>query len=55
MNSNKNILMPKQPKDIEPPTCHFMIMFYDCSDYEEWWECQHCGHTKLIHRENGER
>ena len=28
------------------PRCHFRPMFLDGDDYEEWWECSFCGHTK---------
>ena len=33
---------------IKVPKCHFTPMSYESSDYEEWWICHHCGHTKLI-------
>lgn len=34
----------------EPPRCHFKVMELVCADipygWEEFWECQVCGHTK---------
>jgi transcription initiation factor IIE alpha subunit len=30
------------------PICHFRKMFIDESEYEQWWECSVCGHTKVI-------
>lgn len=30
------------------PKCHFMPMFLDHCDFEYWWECSVCGHTKSI-------
>lgn len=38
-----------------PPKCHFTYMESQFSDYESWWECKHCGHTKLIEVQSGER
>lgn len=36
------------------PTCHFTPMIYQWADdgceQVEYWECQHCGHTKEICR-----
>lgn len=28
------------------PRCHFTPMRLDGEGSEEWWECEHCGHTK---------
>ena len=28
------------------PRCHVRPMFLDEDDYETWWECSFCGHTK---------
>jgi len=41
-------MMAEDEKRWNPPTCHFTSMFKDESDCEMWWECRHCGHTKLI-------
>lgn len=30
------------------PVCHFTAMSYEEDDYESWWICHHCGHTKSI-------
>lgn len=37
------------------PICHFTTMSVDSSDYESWWECEHCGHTKALSETTGER
>lgn len=28
------------------PRCHFSPMMDEGDDYENWWECSVCGHTK---------
>lgn len=35
--------------------CHFKIMEYCFSDYEEWFECKFCGHTVPIYKYEGDR
>ena len=38
----------------ETPKCHFTEMSYEFADdgaqQVEFWECEHCGHTKEICR-----
>lgn len=41
-------MMAEDDKRFTPPICHFTPMFKDESDCSIWWECKHCGHTKLI-------
>lgn len=41
-------LMAGEEKYIPVPVCHFTPMSYEADDYEEWWICHHCGHTKSI-------
>lgn len=39
----------KYVKDLRDsaPKCHFTPMdFVEGENYEAWWECYHCGHTK---------
>lgn len=36
------------------PKCHFRPMFKDESDYDVWWKCSVCEHTKPIYG-GGER
>lgn len=40
--------MAEMEKKVKPPVCHFTPMFFDEVETESWWECKHCGHTKLI-------
>jgi len=40
--------MAEIENNIKAPVCHFTPMSYESSDYEEWFECGHCGHTKEI-------
>ena len=41
-------LIAEEEQKFQPPKCHFTFMSHEASDYEEWWECRHCGHTKNI-------
>jgi hypothetical protein len=41
-----NIEMAKRI-DESAPRCHMTPMDMDDNELETWWECQHCGHTKL--------
>lgn len=45
------------PPKTEHPKCHMTPMSFQAGEYDEqWWECYHCGHTKLIQPPNaGER
>lgn len=43
-----DVVMAEYEKRWTAPKCHFTPMFKDESDCEIWWECRHCGHTKLI-------
>jgi hypothetical protein len=36
------------------PKCHFTFMEVHASDYQEWFECKHCGHTIKISDFEGE-
>jgi len=38
----------KEDEKFKAPMCHFTRMSYEASDYEEWFICHHCGHTKEI-------
>lgn len=42
-------------KTLVHPRCHFKTMEVHASDYEEWYECSQCGHTKPISTFEGER
>jgi len=41
-----NNQMAEEEKRHIYPKCHFTNMSLEASDYEEWWECKHCGHTE---------
>ncbi|MDH3981305.1 MAG: hypothetical protein OES84_00215 [Kiritimatiellaceae bacterium] len=43
-----NELMHEEDKKFVAPMCHFTPMQMQDSDYQTWWECPHCGHTKKI-------
>jgi hypothetical protein len=43
-----------EEKEMPPPRCHFRSMEFQWCEYEEWWECSHCGHTKHIRYAQGE-
>lgn len=39
--------------EVSAPTCHFRKMVLEQSDsvdgnYEQWWECSVCGHTRAL-------
>ena len=40
--------MIEHESKIIAPKCHFTEMLFDEVETESWWECRHCGHTKLI-------
>ena len=41
-------MLAEDDKRLTPPMCHMKPMMLDASDDEQWWQCEHCGHTKPI-------
>lgn len=45
---NESYIHMHEQQQKQAPRCHFTPMHYQEADYEAWWECPHCGHTKEI-------